>query len=130
MKHFLIATTVIEGVTGAGLLLVPDLVVRLLLGADISGLAFPLARIAGAALLALAVACWLARGDLSEAARGIVVAMALYNLAAVVVLGIAGFQTATTTVLLWLAVVLHAGMAAGCARLLSRDTRGRPQSPG
>ena len=128
MKHLLIATAVIEGATGAGLLLGPDLVVRLLLGADISGLAFPLARIAGAALLALALACWLARDDASEAARAIVVAMGLYNLMAVVVLGIAGFQNATATVLLWLAVVLHVGMAAGCARVLSRG-RGAGRGP-
>ncbi len=118
MKRLFTATAAIEGATGAGLLLVPDLVVRLLLGADISGLAFPLARIAGAALLALGLACWLARNDLSAAAKGIVAAMAFYNVAAFLILGAAGLQTATATVLLWLAVLLHGAMAAWCAALL------------
>ncbi len=120
MKRLLIATTVIEGATGAGLFLAPDLVVRLLLGADISGLAFPLARIAGAALLALALTCWLAREEKGAAMRGIVAAMTLYNVAAAAVLGAAGVQSATTTSLLWLAVALHAAMAAWCAAALLR----------
>jgi uncharacterized membrane protein len=71
-------------------------------------------------LIALALACWLARGEASEAARAIVTAMALYNLCAILILGVAGFQTPTTTALLWLAVVVHVAMAIGCGRVLSR----------
>jgi hypothetical protein len=120
MKYFLVLTAAIEAGTGAGLLLVPALVVRLLLGEDISGLAFPLGRIAGVALLAIALACWKARGDVSAAARGLVAAMLLYNIAAALILGSAGFQSPNATSLLWLAVALHVGMAAWCVAILSR----------
>jgi hypothetical protein len=127
MNRLLNATAAIEGATGAGLLLVPGLVVRLLLGAEISGLAFPLARIAGAALLALAIACWLASTDARAAAWVILPAMAFYNLAAAIVLGVAGVQT-STTVVLWLAVLLHMGMGACCAARLSRKNDDRERS--
>jgi hypothetical protein len=112
MKYFLVLTAAIEAGTGAGLFLVPDLVVRLLLGTDISGPAIPLGRIAGAALLALGVACWRASGDAGRAATGLVGAMSLYNVGAVAILGSAGFQSPTRGALLWLVVILHAAMAA------------------
>jgi hypothetical protein len=40
------------------LLIVPWLVGRLLLGEELSGVAIPVARVAGIALIALAIACW------------------------------------------------------------------------
>ncbi len=73
MKHFLTLTAAIEAGAGLGLLVVPSDIVQLLLGADISGAAIPLGRVAGAALLALSVACWLTRGDAqNQAARRLV----------------------------------------------------------
>jgi predicted membrane-bound dolichyl-phosphate-mannose-protein mannosyltransferase len=91
MKRFLTLTAVIEAATGLALIAVPAIVVRLLLGAEISGASIPLGRVAGAALLALGVACWLARDDTqSRAARGLVVAMLIYNIVATAVLAFAG----------------------------------------
>jgi hypothetical protein len=91
MKNLFTSTAVIEGGTGLALLGLPALVVQLLLGAEISGAAIPLGRVGGAALLALAVACWLARGDSpSASAKGLVAAMLTYNLCAVAVLANAG----------------------------------------
>lgn len=121
MKHLLIATAVIEAGAGLTLLIAPAFAVQLLLGAEISGAAIPLGRVAGAALLALGVACWLARGAaLSRAARGLVTAMLVYNFPAVLVLGAVGIQSKTAGAALWLAVVLHAVMGIWSIALLSK----------
>ena len=121
MKHLLTVTAVIEAGAGLALLVVPTVVVQLLLGADISGAAIPLGRVAGAALLALGLACWLARGDAqNQAARGLVAAMLLYNFGAVVVLGAAGTRSQAAGIALWPAVIIHAAMAVWCVALLLR----------
>src|SRR4051812_37217010 len=88
MKRLLALSAIIEGPTGLGLMVVPPVVVRLLLGSPLdTSAARTLGRVAGAGLLALGVACWLARDDAqSQAARGLVVAMLIYNVATVAVL--------------------------------------------
>lgn len=58
MKKVLTIAAVVEVATGVALIVVPSLVVRLLLGADLAGVANPVARVAGIALLALGVACF------------------------------------------------------------------------
>jgi hypothetical protein len=121
MKRFLTLTAIIEAATGLALIAVPAIVVRLLLGAEISGASIPLGRVAGAALLALGVACWLARDDTqSRATRGLVVAMPMYNLVATAVLAFAGIGLGLHSVVLWPAVVLHAAMGAWCITVLLR----------
>src|SRR5258708_36047953 len=111
MSRSLKYTAIIEAATGLGLLAVPAIVVRLLLGAEISGASIPLGRVAGAALLALGVACWLARDDTqSRAARGLVVAMLMYNIPATAILAFAGIGLGLHGAALWPAVVLHAAM--------------------
>ena len=54
MKTVLILAAAGEGVTGLALLMVPSFVGTLLLGDEFSGVALPVARIAGIALIALA----------------------------------------------------------------------------
>jgi len=56
MKKLLTVAAVAEAATGAALLIVPSLVGRLLLGAEFAGVASPVARVTGIALLALGVA--------------------------------------------------------------------------
>lgn len=94
------------------------------LGAGLALLSFPsatVARVGGAALLALGVACWLARGDTqSGAARGLIVAMLLYDVAAVVVLAFAGTGFGLYGAALWPAVFLHAVMTVWCVTWLRR----------
>jgi hypothetical protein len=115
MHHLHKVTALVEIPTGLGLIAVPAGVVRLLLGAEITSIAIPLGRLAGVALLALGVACWLASFDVqSRAARGVLTAMVIYNLGAVLVLGAAGLQSQPTGILLWPAVVLHAAMSIWC----------------
>src|SRR5882724_7950344 len=119
MNRLLKLTAVIEAATGLALIAVPAIVVRLLLGAEISGASIPLGRVAGAALLALGVACSLARNDTqSRAARGLVVAMLIYNIVATAVLAFAGIGLGLHGVALWPAVVLHAAMGVWCGPCL------------
>ena len=122
IERFLTLTAIIEAATGLALIAVPAIVVRLLLGAEISGASIPLGRVAGAALLALGVACWLARNDRqSRTARGLVVAMLVYNIVATAVLAFAGIGLGLHGVALWPAVVLHAAMAIWCIVCLRRS---------
>ena len=122
MKRLLTLTALIEVPAGLALLAVPTAVVRLLLGLEISGASVPLARVAGAALLTLGVACWLAQSDAqSYAARGLVSAMLLYNLCTVVILGASGIWSPPAGVALWPAVVAHAAMTVWCIACLRRS---------
>jgi hypothetical protein len=58
MKRVLNFAAVGEAATGLALLVVPSLVGQLLLGVDLTGIAVPLARVAGIALIGLGIACW------------------------------------------------------------------------
>ena len=122
MSRLLKLTAIIEAATGLGLIAVPSVVVRLLLGSPLdTSAAVMLGRVAGAALLALGVACWLARDDTqSRAARGLVVAMLMYNIPATAVLAFAGIALGLHGVALWPAVALHAVMAVWCITTLLR----------
>jgi hypothetical protein len=121
MKLLLKLTALTETGTGLGLVAVPAVVVRLLLGGELVGAGIPLGRVAGMALLALGVACWLASFDTQScAARGVVSALALYNLGVAVILGVAGVQSQTVGIALWPAVVLHVVMTVWCITCLLR----------
>lgn len=126
MKRLLISTAVIELGAGLALTCCPSAAVALLLHSPLeSPAAVTLGRMAGAALLALGVACWFARHDAQScAARGVITAMTVYNLGAVVVLGVAGIQSQPVGVALWSAVVLHVIMTAWCVKaLLKKPTQ-------
>jgi hypothetical protein len=115
MKHLLSLTAVIEAATGLALLVVPVIVVKLLLGEEISDAAIPLGRVAGVALFALGVACWLAESDTkSHAASGLIIAMLMYNIGVAVILAAAGVQSHLVGIALWPAVMLHAAMGVWC----------------
>jgi len=127
MKRLLIVTAGIELGAGVALLCFPSATVALLVGSSLDApAAVTLGRVAGAALLALGVANWLAQYDAQScAARGVVSAMVLYNLGAVVILGAAGIRSQQPVgIALWPAVVLHAAMTIWCVtRLLRKPTR-------
>jgi hypothetical protein len=119
MNRLLALTALIEAATGLALLAVPVVIVRLLLGAEISGAAIPLGRVAGTALLALGVACWLAGGDTkSRAGKGLVVAMLVYNVGVTAILAVAGINSSPVGIALWPAVILHTVMAVWCVTCL------------
>ena len=123
MKSLYTATAVVELGAGLALLCFPSATVMLLVGAPLEAApALTVGRVGGAGLLALGVACWLARDDTqSRAARGLIAAMSLYNVAAVVVLAFAGIGFGLHGVALWPAVVLHAMMTVWCFEWLRRS---------
>lgn len=132
MSRLLKITAIIEAGTALGLLVAPVAFVQLLLGGKIAGGSIPMERVAGVALLALGVACWLGSSDTQScAARGIVSAMVLYNLGAVLILGAAGIQSQPIGIALWPAAVLHAAMAVWCVTSLFGKTaqQASPASP-
>jgi len=107
MKNALTFAAVAEVVTGLALLIAPSLVVNLLLGEQLTGLAMPVARVAGIALIALGIACW---------PGSPLVGMLTYSALLTLYLAYLGFA-GLSGVLLWPAVVLHSILTA----LLSRD---------
>ena len=116
MKTLYAATTVIEVGAGLALLCLPSAAAKLLLGTPLQEpSAFVVARVCGAGLLTLGIACWLARSDTqSSAARGLTTAMVIYNLGVALILGAAGLRHPPVGVILWPAVVLHTAMTAWC----------------
>ena len=123
MKALQTATAAIEVGAGAALLGLPGMTSELLVGAALETPgALTVARLGGAGLLALGVACWLARGDEnSRAARALCGGMTVYNLGAVVVLAYAGLGLGLHGLALWPAVLLHTGMTAWCVASLRRQ---------
>jgi hypothetical protein len=120
MKNLLTLTAVIEVGTGVALIGCPSATVALLLGSSLdTPTALTVGRLAGAALLAFGIACWLARLDgQSRAATGLVAAMLLYNLAAVALLSFASIGLGLHGVALLPAVVLLAALAVWCITCL------------
>ena len=120
MKLLLIITAVVEAGAGVTLLLVPIVATSALLGTPLdTPTALVAARIAGAALVALAIACWQARkGDRGSSATGVVEAMLFYNFVAAMVLVYAGIRLDLRSALLWPAIVLHLGLGSGCVMTL------------
>ena len=120
MKLLLIIAALIEAGAGLGLLLIPNVAVSALLGVPLdtpTGLVA--GRIAGAALVALAIACWRARnGERGSPATGVVEAMSFYNFAGAIVLVYAGTRLDLRSALLWPAIVLHLGLGAWCVSTL------------
>ena len=117
MKLLAIAA-IAEAATGLALMVVPSPVGRLLLGAEFTGVAIPVARVTGIALIALAVACWPGRTALCG--------MLTYSTLAAAFFAYLGIRSHWVGPLLWPAVVLHAVMAIllGRAWLMSPKTSG------
>jgi hypothetical protein len=124
MKKLLAFTAVIEAATGLGLLAVPAMVARLLLGATLdTPAALTVARVGGTALLAISVACWLSR----ENGRALVVAMLLYNVVVVGLFVYAALALALSGLGLWPTVALHLAFAFWCmACLRSKPAQHKP----
>ena len=124
-KILLLVFALVEAATGLALLVMPAVAASLLLGAPLdtpTGLVA--GRIAGAALLSLAILCWqLSNGESRGVATGVVSAILLYNAAAAAILVYAGVRLKLQSTLLWPAIVLHWFLAAWCLVNLWRTRR-------
>ena len=98
-KWVLVFAAVAEVATGLALLIVPSLVGQLLLGEQLTGVAIPVARVAGIALIALGIACWPGPP---------LVGMLIYSAAVTLYLAYLGFAGGFSGVFLWPAGALHA----------------------
>jgi hypothetical protein len=117
LAPFFVASAVMEVGAGVALLATPDLAIGLVFGSPGTAAAVALARLAGGALLALGVACWLARNDsIGAASSALVSGMLTYN-AAVVALVLTG-RLGWIGPLLSGVALLHGGMALWCLLLL------------
>jgi hypothetical protein len=119
-KNLLTVIAIIEFGTGLVLVTLPSLLTRLLFGLLLDTLvSFTVARVAGVAIVALSVACWLARNDgQSRAARGLLSAMVLYNIAIVIVLVYTALGLLLSGIGLWPVVLLHIAMSVWCIMIL------------
>ena len=124
-RPLFIATAVIEVGTGLALIVSPALTVSILIGGPFDTAADTVVgRVAGAALLALALVSWLARNeDYGSVAIGIVSSLLLYNAAAGAVLAHAGIVLRLSGIGLWPAVALHLAMAVWCLAVLASSKR-------
>jgi hypothetical protein len=109
----------VEAVTGSVLIIHPSLFVRLLFGAGLSNAGQALGRLAGFALLALALACWPGPQSATRSAFRSLLAFSLLSTVYLASLGMAGELVG---VLLWPAAILHAALtmvlALGCVKIL------------
>jgi hypothetical protein len=112
-----IATAVIEAATGLALLVAPGVIVGLLIGTAVEtpgGMV--IARVAGLAMLSIAIACWVARGDArGQALRGLLLGLLFYNSSIALLLLYAGFGLHLSAIGLWPAFAAHLAFAFWCA---------------
>lgn len=114
MKGALAFAAISEAATGLALLIAPSLVGQLLLGEQLSGVATPVARVAGIALIALGIACWPGPP---------LVGMLTYSVLVTMYLAYLGVAGVVDGMLLWPAVVVHAILAALLVRDFSKTRR-------
>ena len=114
MKNVLIFAAIVEAATGLALLIVPSLAGQVLLGEQLTGIAIPVARVAGFALIGLGIACWPGPPLAGMLAYSALVTLYLSYLA---------FEVGLTGVLLRPAVVLHAILTVLLAYDIMRSPR-------
>jgi hypothetical protein len=103
MRRVLALAAAGEMATGLALLVVPSLVGQLLLGEALAGVAIPVARVAGIALIGLGIACWPGTPLLG---------MLTYGSAVALYLAYRGLTGVSSGILLWPAVVVHLALTA------------------
>ncbi len=111
MRKVLALAAAGEITTGLALLIVPSLVGQLLLGEALAGVAIPVARVAGIALIGLGIACWPGTPLLG---------MLTYSSAVALYLAYLGLTGVSSGILLWPAVVVHLALTV----LLIRERAG------
>jgi hypothetical protein len=124
-RYLLIATALAEAATGLAIIFAPVALVSLLLGEslDSSG-AVTVARVAGAAMISLGLACWLAREEGgTRTGRAVISAMLLYNVAVAALLIHGRLALGLDGIALWPAALAHVALAAWCGAALRPPPR-------
>lgn len=106
MKKFITLTALAEGLTGIALIIMPNVVVSFLLGKPTYGPEGKItAMLAGGAILALAVICWILRNsaDLHKLVQG----MLLYNCVIITIAVYAFLGYHITNIGLWFMILVH-----------------------
>jgi hypothetical protein len=98
----------VEAATGLALIIYPQAVSRLLLRADLAGAGIAVGRVAGIALLALGLGCWVSRQHVDKTPT--LAAMLTYNLLVTAYLLLLGLGGALVGILLWPAIAIHAAL--------------------
>jgi hypothetical protein len=119
-KRVLVLAAVSEAATGVALLVLPTLVGRLLLGEELTGVAIPVARVTGIALIALGLACWPGSEVTGTSTRALR-AMLCYSLLITLYLAYLGIGGEWVGSLLWPAVAIHAILTFLLARAWLKD---------
>jgi hypothetical protein len=116
MNLLLEVTAVVEGLTGLALLAAPSIVSSLLLGAGLEALlSVTVARVAGAALLTVAVISGLAgRRGQGAAAADVTVGILIYNVVVTSLFVRYGLGPPPHGIALWPAALAHAALALWC----------------
>ena len=125
LKELFLATAVIEVAAGLALLGLPAVVLAALLGIQPATVeTLFVGRIAGAALLAIGVASFLARNDAAlPGQRGLLIGILLYNGLVALLLVSAKLIMQIGGPALWPTVVLHTLLAGWCALGLQAEPR-------
>lgn len=106
MNKILAAAAGAELITGLALIIYPLIVTRLLLGAEISGVAIVLGRVCGFGLLSFGLACWPGRKAAGNFGRAFG-AMLTYSVLCTLYFLYLGIRGEWAGLLLWPAVVWH-----------------------
>lgn len=123
IRLLLRVTAIAEGVTGLAFLLVPNVPALILFGQRLdSALPEIMGRFVGAALIALAVACWRAAEDTqNRATSGLILAVLIYDVIAAVLLAYAYFGPGLAGIGLWVGLIFHLVLAIWCVASLRDD---------
>lgn len=119
-RYLVMASAWLEIVTGAVLIMAPDVPCRLLFEVGLEGAGVFAGRLAGIGLLALGIAC---RPSTEGLSRSAVLGLFAYNFGTAMLASWVGLATSFRGILLWPAAVLHAVIAAVLlAMLLSKGS--------
>lgn len=109
MKSLLTVTALLEGATGLGLVTIPSMLVSILLGTSLTDpTALLICRLTGAALITVALACWISSREGNP--TKMVMVMLGYNAFCIGLLVYAALVEKMKGQGLWPVVVIHAGL--------------------
>jgi len=113
MKLLLTVTALLEGITGLGLVIIPDFLISILLGTSLTdSTSFLICRLAGGALITIAVACWFSRQGVQSSIM--VKIMLGYNFFCIILLVYAALMESIHGPGLWPVVLMHLVLLVWC----------------